>query len=145
MKINGIGLIQLTVADFEACEVFYTALMALFEMTTVFADYNLKYWTGGRTALAIKRSTASIQRKRFVHGVGLDHLCFRARSKRDVMRAYELLQRLGAKIIHAPGEGPWTDYFAVVFEDPDGIPLEVAHLPGKDETITLPIRRLQAR
>jgi len=38
---------------------------------------------------------------------------------------------------------PCLDYFAVTFEDPDWHPLEVTYGRGKQETITLPIPRLQ--
>ena len=40
--------------------------------------------------------------------------------------------RLGATIVHAPEDGPWAPgYYSVLFEDPDGIRLEVNHVPGK--------------
>jgi hypothetical protein len=39
---------------------------------------------------------------------GLDHLCFRARSRQDVDELYPLLQSIGADVIRAPEEGPWA-------------------------------------
>src|SRR5437762_10891933 len=55
MEINGIAHIQLTVSSFEACARFYKPLMELFEMSLVFDDDDVKYWVGGRTAVAITR------------------------------------------------------------------------------------------
>ena len=148
MEINGIAHVQLTVSNFEACARFYAPLMELFEMTLVFDDNDVKYWVGGRTAIAITRCGERHRNERFVQDrVGLHHLCFRARSREDVDRVFELLQRLGAPIVHPPREGPWAPgYYSLLFEDPDGIRLEVNHVPGKgnlDPAIKLPIPRPQ--
>jgi catechol 2,3-dioxygenase-like lactoylglutathione lyase family enzyme len=146
MEINGIAHIQLTVSDFEACARFYAPVMELFEMQLVFDDDEVKYWVGGRTALAITRCGDAYRSERFVQRrIGLHHLCFRARRREDVDEVYQLLQRLGATIVHPPQDGPWaTGYYSVLFEDPDGIRLEVNHVPGKgnlDPSIQLPIPR----
>jgi catechol 2,3-dioxygenase-like lactoylglutathione lyase family enzyme len=63
--------------------------------------------------------------------VGLHHLCFRARVRSDVDSFYGFLQQLGATIVHPPEEGSWAPgYYSVLFEDPDGIRLEMNHVPG---------------
>ena len=37
-----------------------------------------------------------------------------------------------AKIVHPPEEGQWAPgYYSVLFEDPDGIRLELNFVPGK--------------
>ncbi len=146
MEINGIAHIQLTVSDFDACARFYGALLGLFEMAVVFDDRDVKYWVGGRTALAITRCDDKYRNERFVQQcVGLHHLCFRGRSREDVDLVYQLVQQLGAPIVYPPREGPWAPgYYSVAFEDPDGIRLEVNHVPGKgnlDPGIELPIPR----
>ena len=71
--------------------------------------------------------------ERFVQQrIGLHHLCFRARERADVDACYEFIKQLDAKIIHPPEEGQWAPgYYSVLFEDPDGIRLEVNHVPGK--------------
>ena len=39
---------------------------------------------------------------------------------------------MGAIIVHGPQEGVWAPgYYSVLFEDPDGIRLEVNFVPGK--------------
>jgi catechol 2,3-dioxygenase-like lactoylglutathione lyase family enzyme len=144
MQINGIAHIQLTVASFEACVPFYRALFELFEMSLVFDHRDVKYWVGGRTAVAITRCAEAYRYERFVQGrIGLHHVCFRARSREDVDRVFALVQELGAPIVYPPREGPWAPgYYSVLFEDPDGIRLEVNHVPGKgnlDPSIKLPI------
>lgn len=38
---------------------------------------------------------------------------------------------MGATIVRAPAEGSWAPgYYSVLFEDPDGVRLEVNFLPG---------------
>ncbi len=64
--------------------------------------------------------------------MGLHHVCFRARERKDIDEAYEFLKTLGAKIVHPPEEGLWAPgYYSVLFEDPDGIRLEINHVPGR--------------
>jgi hypothetical protein len=39
---------------------------------------------------------------------------------------------LGARIIRAPEAGHWAPgYYSTLFEDPDGVRLEVNYIPGK--------------
>src|SRR5689334_12828294 len=91
------------------------------------------YCVGGRTGVAISRSAEPYRHERFVQArVGLHHLCFRARERADVDAVHAFLVEMGAKIVHPPEEGPWAPgYYSVLFEDPDGIRLEVNHVPGK--------------
>jgi len=133
MEINGIAHIQLTVNDLARCMVFYEKLLTHFGMTVVVRSRKGLYCIGGRTAIAVTRSseanrdTASDQRR-----IGLHHICFRARSREDIDEVYEFLPEIGAKVIHPPEEGPWfPGYYSLLFEDPDGIRLEVNHVPGE--------------
>lgn len=63
---------------------------------------------------------------------GLHHLAWRARSRDDVDALHALLIGHGITIVDAPAHYPHYsgDYYAVFFEDPDGIKLEVVHAPG---------------
>ncbi len=146
MEINGIAHVQLTVTSFEAAARFYGGLLTLFEMTLVFDDDQVKYWVGGRTAIAITRCAEAHRGVRFDQNrVGLHHLCFRARSREDVDQVYAKVQELGGTVVYPPREGPWAPgYYSVLFEDPDGVRLEVNYVPGKgnlDPAIRLPIPR----
>ena len=63
--------------------------------------------------------------------IGLHHVCFRARSKADVDAVHNLVKDLGATVVSPPGPGKWAPgYYYCLFEDPDGIRLEVNHVPG---------------
>lgn len=63
---------------------------------------------------------------------GLHHLSWRAESRADVDRLHALLVERGIKILDPPAHYPQYsgDYYAVFFEDPDGMKLELVHAPG---------------
>ena len=88
---------------------------------------------GARTALGIQRCADEHVGERFnPNRVGMHHLCFRARSREDVEAIAKKLREMDAFIDRGPIEGDWAPgYYYVVFEDPDGIRLEVNYLPGK--------------
>jgi catechol 2,3-dioxygenase-like lactoylglutathione lyase family enzyme len=91
------------------------------------------YCVGGCTALGISAPAGEHVGAAFdLRRVGLHHLCFRARECADVDELHAFVSQLGAKIIRAPREDTWAPgYCSVLFEDPDGIRLEINHLPGR--------------
>jgi catechol 2,3-dioxygenase-like lactoylglutathione lyase family enzyme len=99
----------------------------------VFDDAGFVYWVGGRTALGIQPAEEAHRGQRFVqYRVGLHHLCFRAKTREDIDRTAEFLRAQGAAIVRGPQEGGWAPgYYYVLFEDPDGIRLELCHVPGQ--------------
>jgi catechol 2,3-dioxygenase-like lactoylglutathione lyase family enzyme len=133
MEINGIAHLMLTVSNFEACRPFYEQMLTFLGLKPVINADGMLYCVGGRTAVGIMRAEERYRDERFVQfRVGLHHVCFRARERQDVDTFYDFLKTLGAKIIHPPEEGPWAPgYYSVLFEDPDGIRLEMNHVPGK--------------
>jgi catechol 2,3-dioxygenase-like lactoylglutathione lyase family enzyme len=132
IDINGMAHVILTVSQFEAARAFYGKLLPFFGMKIVFDGNDFFYGVGGRTAIGIQRCGGAHAGERFVQQrVGLHHLCIRARSREDVDRCAELLKELGAPIIRGPGENAWAPgYYSVLFEDPDGIRLEINFVPG---------------
>jgi catechol 2,3-dioxygenase-like lactoylglutathione lyase family enzyme len=133
IEINGVAHVVLSVGDWEKCRPFYDALMPFLGLQPVFAGDEQVYYIGGRTALMISRCAEAHRGARFEQGtVGLHHLCFRCRSRADIDAAHEFLVKLGARIVRPPQEGSWAPgYYSVLFEDPDGIRLELNHVPGK--------------
>jgi glyoxylase I family protein len=63
---------------------------------------------------------------------GLHHLAWSVESRGEVDRIHRLLKDAGVRILDAPALYPEysADYYAVFFEDPDGIKLEVLHAPS---------------
>ena len=133
MEINGIAHVFLTVSNFDACVAFYEPLLNFLGLKTVMKFDGLLYCIGGRTAVGIQPGAPEFRAERFVQQrVGLHHVCFRARERADVDTVHEFLRERGATIVHPPEDGAWAPgYYSVLFEDPDGIRLEVNHVPGK--------------
>jgi catechol 2,3-dioxygenase-like lactoylglutathione lyase family enzyme len=132
IDINGMAHVILTVSQFEAARVFYGRLCTAMGMKPVFDGDKFCYWVGGRTAIGIEPSDPQYAGERFVQPrVGLHHICVRARTREDVDRCAALLREMEATIVRGPGENNWAPgYYSVLFEDPDGIRLELNHVPG---------------
>lgn len=133
MQINGIAHVILTVSNFAAAVPFYEKLLSFLGLKRVFKGEEFLYFVGGRTAVGISKCDERFAGERFSQRrVGLHHVCFRARERGDVDRFHEFLKGLGAKIVHPPEEGGWAPgYYSVLFEDPDGVRLEMNHVPGQ--------------
>ena len=146
MDINGIAHIQLSVSDFAASRAFYARLLPAFGMKVQYDEPGaVFYCIGARTGVLITPCDEQLKHERFhQRRPGLHHLCFRARERADVDEVHALLQEIGAKVVHPPEDGPWAKgYYSVLFEDPDGIRLEVNYVPGKgnlDTAVELPLR-----
>ncbi|HEX4339646.1 MAG TPA: VOC family protein [Polyangiaceae bacterium] len=134
MNINGIAHIQLTVADFAAARAFYGALLPYLGLKPVLdVDGAYYYCVGARTGVAISPVDDAHQGDRFAQRrVGLHHVCFRARERADVDAVHAFALSLGSKSVHAPEDAPSAPgYYSALFEDPDGIRIEINHVPGK--------------
>ena len=133
MEINGIAHIQLAVGDFGAAVAFYEKLLPFLGLVPVIRTESYFYCVGGRTGVAISPAHEEHQGERFVQGrIGLHHVCFRARERTDVDAVHAFLVEIGARIVHPPEDAQWASgYYSVLFEDPDGIRIEVNHVPGK--------------
>jgi len=133
MEINGIAHIQLTAGDFDRAKAFYAKLLPFLGLREVMNVPGFYYCVGGRTGVALSRPDPEHAGERFVQRrVGLHHVCFRARSREDVEEAFAFVREIGATIVHGPQEDGFAPgYYSILFEDPDGVRLEINHVPGK--------------
>ena len=135
VEVNGIAHIQLTVNDAQRCLPFWERLCHFLEMKTLIKGDGVLYCIGSRTGILVRRAHPEMRGVAFHQDrPGLHHFCFRARSRQDVDAIHRfLVAELGARILHPPEEGSQfaPGYYSVLFEDPDGIRVEVNHVPGK--------------
>jgi catechol 2,3-dioxygenase-like lactoylglutathione lyase family enzyme len=134
IEVNGVAHLILRVNRIAECIAFYDRLMPFLGLDPVEPRSDeFVYYVGGRTALAIRKADAEHAAAEHVEtGPGLDHLCFRARQREDVDALYKFLREMDADIVRAPVEGPWAPgYYSLSFRDPEGIRLELNHVPGK--------------
>jgi catechol 2,3-dioxygenase-like lactoylglutathione lyase family enzyme len=134
VEINGVAHIQLTVNDPERSLPFWESLCHFMGMQTLIRNDDTVYCIGGRTGLLVRAAPAAQRGAQFdQRRVGLHHFCLRARASVDVDAIYAHAVSLGARIVHAPEAGDRfaPGYYSVLFEDPDGIRVEINYIPGQ--------------
>jgi catechol 2,3-dioxygenase-like lactoylglutathione lyase family enzyme len=134
ISVNGIAHIQLTVNTPETGIPFWERLCHFMDMKTLMRTESSMYCIGSRTGILVRGAPDGKDEKPFDQDTcGLHHICFRARSGDDVKAVGKFVEEeLGAKMIHPAQEDAQfaPGYFSVLFEDPDGIRIEVNHVPG---------------
>ena len=135
VELNGIAHIQMTVNDIDRCMPFWEKLCHFLEMKTLVKNDTTLYCIGSRTGILIREAPEDKKNVRFDQDTsGLHHFCFRARAKEDVDAIAAFIEKeVDANIIHGPETGSHfaPGYYSILFEDPDGIRVEVNHVPGK--------------
>jgi catechol 2,3-dioxygenase-like lactoylglutathione lyase family enzyme len=127
--------LQLNVNDPAASLPFYRALFGYLEYRVLIESNDMLGVSNGTTdfwifAAAPERRAAGFHRK----NVGVNHLCFGLRARDDVDRFVRefMTPHAIAALYDSPREYPEyrPGYYAVFFEDPDRLKIEVAHVPG---------------
>jgi catechol 2,3-dioxygenase-like lactoylglutathione lyase family enzyme len=133
VEINGVAHTFITAGDFERSVAFYRQLLPFLGLTEVGDSPDTYYCVGGRTGVGIRRPAPEHVSQRFEQfRVGLHHLCFRVRERGHVDTVHAFLGEIGATIVHPPQQDAYAPgYYSVLFEDPDGVRLEVNHVPGR--------------
>jgi len=87
------------------------------------------YLSGADCSIGLRESQSEGPFDRY--RVGLHHLALEAGSRAVVNERAEWLRAQGAEIESGPEEYSYVPgYYAVFFYDPDGIKLEIVHVPG---------------
>jgi catechol 2,3-dioxygenase-like lactoylglutathione lyase family enzyme len=135
IEINGIAHVQLTVRAPERAVPFWERLCHFLGMKTLIRGQGVVYCIGGRTGVLVRGAPAAKRDTRFDQDrAGLHHLCFRARSREDVDAVHAFLAgEPDVRVVHPPEEGKQfaPGYYSLLFEDPDGIRVEVNFVPGQ--------------
>ena len=132
LDINGIAHIALSVRNISKSKSFYKKLMPFLGLKLVHESKKSIYHVGARTGILIQEVDKNITCSDFSqNNIGLHHFCFRARSKESIDLIKDKLLEINAKIIRGPLDGAWAPgYYYILFEDPDGIRIEVNYVPG---------------
>ena len=123
-----LGHIKLTVSDFNKSKTFYSELFEKLNFPHVSDKKKSSGWvTLEGFGIWISQSKFLEPKHKF-SAPGFHHLCFKAKSEKEVDKIYEFLKDK-TKIFDAPQKYPkYTEnYYAVFFSDPDGLKLEVAY------------------
>ena len=136
VELNGIAHIQFTVRNPDVCCPFWEKLCNFLEMKTLIKSDGIIYCIGSRTGILVRGAAPEDKPDDLAFNqwrAGLHHFCLRARKREDVDAVHDFVSgELGANIVHPPREDGFAPgYYSVVFEDPEGIRVEVNHVPGQ--------------
>ena len=148
MARGSISHIALTVSDLERSAAFYNKVFEFIgfkrvevpEATQQAMRTRLNAWVGPGYSISIRPSKGEFAHRLHDRSApGFNHMAFSAADRSDVEKLYELLKQMGATVLDAPAEYPYSPgYFAVYFADPDGLKLEFAYAPIFDRYRTEP-------
>ena len=140
MRSSGLHHVDLVVSSVERSLPFYRDLLGplgFHRISEVEGERGetIWYFAGPGSSVGIRQppaarteqQTGGIDR----YEIGLHHVAFEAVSRAVVDERHEWLVGSGAEVETPPREYAYAPgYYAVFFSDPDGIKLEIAHVPG---------------
>jgi glyoxylase I family protein len=132
---GGVHHLIINVSDLERSRVFYGWLLPRLGYDGTRTYPGMLGWFGARGSFWMKQADARLAGDPFSKDrVGLCEIAFGAMSRAEVDALARELAARGAPVLAAPREYPYTPgYYAVFFTDPDGIKLELVHIPGSTD------------
>ena len=132
MALGAFNHPSLTVTDMARSEKFYDILLGFLGYQRAEKSEELVLWAGQYGAITIAPSAPDPANKTHDrYSPGLHHFAFSADSREDVDRLYQFLLDQKIEMLDAPAEYDYVaGYYAVFFAAPDGIKLELAHMPA---------------
>ena len=89
------------------------------------------YLSGAASAIGLREAQTPSEEPYDRYRVGLHHLAFEVHTRGAVNERAGWLRAQGAEIESGPEEYAYLPgYYAVFFYDPDGMKLEIVHIPG---------------
>ncbi len=132
---SGVHHVDLVVSSIERSLPFYRDLLGplgYVGISEVEGERNetIYYLWGPATSIGLREAQSSRDAPFDRYEVGLHHLALEAVSRAAVDERAEWLRARGAEIESGPKEYAYQlGYYAVFFYDPDGIKLEIVHVP----------------
>jgi catechol 2,3-dioxygenase-like lactoylglutathione lyase family enzyme len=123
-RVVNVDHISVRVSDFAKSKAFYAKLFTFLGFKVLDEMADAIGWTNGKTRYWIGAADAQGKKHKYRIGdVGLHHIGFELRSRKDVDALQDFVRELGATIVD-PADEYYDDYYAVFFLDPDGLKLE---------------------
>jgi catechol 2,3-dioxygenase-like lactoylglutathione lyase family enzyme len=134
VRSTGVHHVDLVVTSIERSLPFYTELLGplgYHRVSEVEGERGETIWYlgGPGTAIGLREAQSDARPDRYA--VGLHHLAFEADSRAQVDELAAWVRGQDVEIESAPQEYAYVPgYYAVFFYDPDGLKLEIVHVPG---------------
>ncbi len=135
MRSSGVHHVDLVVSSIERSLPFYRELLGPLGWPHVAEvegerEETIWYLWGRESTIGLRQAQAPGDYHRY--RVGLHHLALEVESRDVVDERHRWLVEQGAEIESEPREyGYLPGYYAVFFHDPDGIKLELVHVPER--------------
>ena len=135
MRATGVHHVDLVVSSIEKSLPFSRDLLAplgFHGISEVEGERGetIYYLWGGEASIGLREAKTSRDEPYDRYAVGLHHLAVEASSRAAVDERAAWLREAGAEIESEPKEyGYLLGYYAVFFYDPDGLKLEIVHVP----------------
>jgi catechol 2,3-dioxygenase-like lactoylglutathione lyase family enzyme len=124
----GCDHVDLSVTDLPRSIAFYETILGALGFRRVPHEEYVA-WASATMMIGLRATTAPGAFDRY--RVGLHHLALRAAKRADVDRFHAFLVERAVTVLDPPREYPeyGAGYYAVFFADPDGMKLELVHMP----------------
>ena len=135
MRSTGVHHVDLVVSSIERSLPFYSALLGplgYHRVGQVEGERGETIWylSGPGTAIGLREAQSESQ-KYDRYRIGLHHIAFEAESRAEIDERAAWLATQDVEIESEPQEYTYMPgYYAVFFYDPDGLKLEIVHVPG---------------
>jgi glyoxylase I family protein len=136
MRSTGFHHVDIVVSSIELSLPFYRDLLGPLGwhgLSEVQGEQGETIWYlwGPGSSLGVREARSERDKPFDRYEVGLHHIAFEAMSRAVVNERTEWLRSQGAEIESGPEEYWYQPgYYAVFFYDPDGLKLEIVHVPG---------------
>ena len=136
MRSTGVHHVDLVVSSIERSLPFYRDLLGplgFHRIGEVEGERGETIWylSGPGSSIGLREAQTESDQPYDRYSVGMHHLAVEASSRAGVDERTQWLRNQGAEIESEPQEyGYIPGYYAVFFYDPDGIKLEIVHVPG---------------
>ncbi len=137
MRSSGVHHVDLVVSSIERSLPFYRDLLGPLGwhgVTEVEGERGETIWYlwGPGTSIGLRQAQTPSAGGYDRYRVGLHHLALEAASRAVVSERADWLREQGLEIESGPEEYWYSPgYYAVFFYDPDGLKLELVHIPGQ--------------
>jgi glyoxylase I family protein len=136
VRSTGVHHVDLVVSSIERSLPFYRDLLAplgYHGISEVEGERGetIYYLWGPGTSIGLREAQAKDSGPHDRYAIGLHHVALEAVSRAAVDERAGWLSEVGAEIESGPQEYAYQlGYYAMFFYDPDGIKLEIVHIPG---------------
>ena len=125
--------LALTASDMKISSAFYDAVLGPLGYKRHLTKDTICTWIGQMPEILLYASRPAGRKSTHeTYAPGIHHISFQVDDRNTVNEVFEAVKKVGARILDEPKEYPnySEGYFAVFFLDPDGVKLEVAHIPN---------------